>query len=69
MNNIYKNIEQYHPNINRKTLIVFEYMIADILSNKKFNPKVTKLYFRGRRLRISFVLLNSLIFLHQKILD
>ena len=69
MNNIYKNIEQYHPNINRKTLIVFEYMIADILSNKKFNPKVTKLFIRGRRLRISFVLLNSLIFLHQKILD
>ena len=69
MNNIYKNIEQYHPNINRKTLIVFEYIIADILSNKKFNPKVTKLFIRGRRLRISFVLLNSLIFLHQKILD
>ena len=62
MDNIYKNIEQYHPNINRKTLIVIEYMIADMLSNKKLNPIVTKLFIRGRKLSISFVLLHSLIF-------
>ena len=28
----------------RKILIVFDYMIADILSNKKLNPIVTELF-------------------------
>ena len=69
MDNIYKNIEQCHPNINRKTLIVFETKIAHMLSNKKLNPIVTKLFIRGRKLSTSIVLLHSLIFLHQKILD
>ena len=37
MDNIYKNIEEYNPDKNRKT-IVFDDMIADMLSNKKLNP-------------------------------
>ena len=32
---IYKNIEEYNPNKKRKILIVFDDMIADMLSNKK----------------------------------
>ena len=39
---IYKNIEEYNPNENRKILIVFDDIIADILSNKKHNPVVTE---------------------------
>ena len=35
MDDIYKNIEQYNPNKKRKTLIVFDDMISDLLSNKK----------------------------------
>ena len=38
MVDIYKNIEDYNPNKKRKILIVFDYMIADTLSNKKRNP-------------------------------
>ena len=38
MVDIYKNIEDYNPNKKRKILIVFDYMIADMLSNKKRNP-------------------------------
>ena len=34
MNDIYKNIEEYNPNEKRK-IIVFDDMIADMLSNKK----------------------------------
>ena len=34
MDDIYKNIEEYNPNKKRKMLIVFDDMIADILSNK-----------------------------------
>ena len=35
MYDIYKNIEEYNPNKKRKILIVFDDMIADMLSNKK----------------------------------
>ena len=38
---IYENIEGYNPNKKRKILLVFDDMIADLLSNKKFNPVVT----------------------------
>ena len=34
MDDIHKNNEEYSPNKNRKILIVFDDMIADILSNK-----------------------------------
>ena len=34
-------------------MIVFDDMIADILSNKKRNPSVTELFIRGRKLNIS----------------
>ena len=43
-----------------KNIIVFDDMIADMLSNKKLNPIVTELFIRGRKL-------NNLIFLRQKI--
>ena len=36
-------------------MIVFDYMIADMLGNKKLNPIVTELFIRGRKLNISFV--------------
>ena len=35
MNDTYKNIEDYNPNKIRNTLIVFDDMIADMLSQKK----------------------------------
>ena len=66
MDNIYKNIEQCHPNINRKTLIVFETRIAHMLSNKKLNPIVTKLFIRGRKLSTSIVLYTVLFFCTKK---
>ena len=40
MDTIYKNIEEYNTNKNRKVLIVFDGMIADMPSNKKVNPIV-----------------------------
>ena len=35
MFDIHKNIKDYNPNKKRKILIVFDDMIADMLSNKK----------------------------------
>ena len=46
MNAIYKNIEDYNPNKKRKILIVFDNMIADMLSNKILNPIVIELFIR-----------------------
>ena len=36
-------------------MIVFDDMVADMLSNQKFNPVITELFIRGRRLSISLV--------------
>ena len=44
-------------------------MIADKLSNKKFNPIVTKLFVRGGKLNISLFLSHNIILLLWKILD
>ena len=38
---------------------VFDDMIADMLSNKKPSPKVTKLFIRGRKLNIFFVFITQ----------
>ena len=35
MDHIYKSIEEYNPNKNRKTLITNDDVIADVLRNKK----------------------------------
>ena len=40
MQGVYKNIEEYKTGTKRKVLIVFDDMIADMISNKKFNPIV-----------------------------
>ena len=66
MDDIYKNIKEHNPNKKRKILIVFNDMIADILSSKKLNPVVTELFIRGRQPSISFFLLHNLILLFQK---
>ena len=52
MDDIYKNIEEYNRNKKRKILIVFDDMIADILSNKNLNSILTEVFIRGRKLNI-----------------
>ena len=44
MDDIYKNIEECNPNEKRKILIVFDNMIADMLSNKKLDTIITGLF-------------------------
>ena len=55
MDELQKNIEEHNANKKRKILIIFDDMIADILSNKKLNPIVTELFMRRRKLDISLV--------------
>ena len=49
MDNIYGKIDEYNTRKKRKRSIVFDDMIADILSNKIRNSIVTELFIRGRK--------------------
>ena len=62
MQDVYKNIEDYNPIKKRKILIVFDDMIADMISNNKVNPIVTELFIRGRKLNISIVFITQSYF-------
>ena len=62
MQDIYKNIEKYNVNNERKILIVFYDMIGDKINNKKLNSIVTKLFIRGRKLMISLVFITQSYF-------
>ena len=55
MDDIYEIIDGYNPNIQRKILIIFDHMIAYVLSNKKNKPIVTELFIRCTKLNISLV--------------
>ena len=59
MDNVYKNIEEYNPNKKQKILIVFDDMIADMLTKKKLNPMVTGLFTTGRKLSIPLVFITQ----------
>ena len=59
MQDAYNNIEDYNPQKNRKVLIVFDDMIADMINNKKLNSIVTELFIRGRKLNISIVFITQ----------
>ena len=69
MDGIYKNIEEYNPNKKQKILIVFDDMIADMLSNKKTIPIVTELLSRRRNINISLVFITQSYFAFPKELD
>ena len=62
MGDIYENNEEYNSNEQRKLLIVFDDMIADMLSNKKLNPIVIQKFIRGRKLNIFFVFMAQSYF-------
>ena len=55
---VYKNNNDYSSSRKRKILIVFDDMIANIMSNKKFQAIVKELFIRCRKLNISLVLIT-----------
>ena len=67
MDDIYKIIEVYNLNKKRKILIVFNDMIADMLSNQKINPIVTELFIGGEKLNICLVFITQSYFAVPKI--
>ena len=69
MDDVDENIDDYNPNRQRKVLIVFDDMIAGIMTNKKFQAIIKDLFIRCRKVNISLVLSLDLIFMSQKMLD
>ena len=69
MDDIYKNIEEYNANEKRKTLIIFDDMIAGILSNKELNPIVAESFIREKKFNISLAIITQSYLLFRKLLD
>ena len=59
MNDVYENIDHYNLNRRRKILIVFDDMIADIMTNKKFQSIIKELFIRCRKLNMSLVFITQ----------
>ena len=62
MNDVYNNIDDHYPSRKRKLLIAFDDMIADIMSNKKFQSIIKELFIRCRKLNISVVFITKSYF-------
>ena len=54
------NIDDYNAKRKRETLIVSGDMIADIMTNKKFQAVIKELFIRCRKLNISIVFIIQL---------
>ena len=62
MRDVYKNIDEYNTDKERKILIVFDDIIADMINDKKLNSLVTELFIRGRKLNISLAFITQSYF-------
>ena len=59
MDDTYKSINDYNPNRRRKILIVFDDMIAGIMTNKKFQAMKKELFIICRKINISLVFITQ----------
>ena len=62
MQDVYKNIEEYNRSKKCYVLIIFDDMIADMISNKKLSPIVIKLFITGRKINISLASITQSYF-------
>ena len=62
MDDVYNNIDNYNAKRKRKVLIVFDDMIADIMTNKKCQATIKELFIRCRKLNISLVCISQCYF-------
>ena len=62
MDDVYSSIDDYNPKRKRKILILFDDMIADIMTNKKSQAIIKELFIRCRKLNISLVFITQSYF-------
>ena len=61
MDDVYENINDYNPT-KKKQIIVFDDMIVDIMSDRKFRAIIKELFIRYRKLNISLVFITQYYF-------
>ena len=62
MDDVYENIHDYDPSRKKKILIIFDSMIADIMTSKKFQAIMKELFIRCRKQNISLVFVTQSYF-------
>ena len=62
MDDVYENIDDYNLSRKRKKLIVFDDMIADIMTNRRFQAIIKELFIRCRKLNISLAFITQSYF-------
>ena len=64
MNDVLNNIYDYNKNRDKKVLIIFDDMIADVEHDTDFKKIIKELFFRSRKINVSIVLLGNRILEH-----
>ena len=62
MEDVYQNTDDYNPSRKIKILIVFDDMIAEIMSNKEFQAVIKELLIRCRKLKFSLAFITQSYF-------
>ena len=62
MNDVFNNIDDYNPKRKRKVLIVFNDMIADIMTNKRFQVMIKELFIRCRKFNVFLCFISQSYF-------
>ena len=62
MDDVYENINDYNSSRRRKILFVFDDMIADIMTNRRFQAIIKELFIRCRKLNILLVFITQSYF-------
>ena len=62
MNDVLDDINNYNKNRDKKVLIVFDDMIADIEYNKKFKRIIKELFYRACKINVSIVFITQSYF-------
>ena len=62
MDDVYEKIHDYNSSRKRKILIVFDDMIPDIMTNKKFQAIFKELFIRCRKLNVSLAFITQSYF-------
>ena len=62
MDDIYNNIDDYNTKRKRKILLIFDDMVADVMTNKRFQAIIKELFIRCRKLSISLIFVTQSYF-------
>ena len=62
MNDVLDDVNNYNKNRDKKVLIAFDDMIADIEYNKNFKRIIKELFYRARKIKVSVVFITQSFF-------